>query len=150
MPGTDEASFAKKLSGYSRFIGYSPMADEPDYGDFLKKFAIGVPQEIIPADPSLDPFDVAKKMSSAYTEVRVAVFVPGQRFDSFGTRHGRGHGWYDRFLSGIPREWFRVGVLNADQFSNALLERKSWDEPMDALLISENSAWRIVLPESGL
>ncbi len=140
----DEAAFANKISGYSRIIGYQPMADEPVYADFLKQFGVNVPEETIPADASLSPFDTAEHMASSHANDSVAIFVPGQRFDVSGTRHGRGHGWYDRFLSKVPREWFRVGVLNGNQFSPETLSRKSWDEPMDALLVYEEGAWRVV------
>lgn len=140
----DSESFANKISGYSRFIGYQPMADEPAYADFLKQFDVKVPEEIIPADASLSPFETAETFSETLKDASVALFVPGQKFDMRGTRHGRGHGWYDRFLSKVPREWLRIGVLDEGMLSKETLERKSWDEPMDALLVSDKGVWRVV------
>jgi hypothetical protein len=76
----------------------------------------------------------------------VCVFVPGTSFDSFGTRHGRGGGWYDRFLSAIPREWLRIGVATLSSFKNdTKLKRQLWDEQVDYILIfnSELTSWDV-------
>ena len=38
------------------------------------------------------------------------VIVPGVAFDRNNVRLGRGHGYYDRFLSGIPNETKAIGL----------------------------------------
>lgn len=133
------------LDTFDAFIGYTPINDEPDPSLFLK--AEGLPSDItrLPQERDTDPFAVAHALLLANVGKKVCLLIPGQRFDEKGTRHGRGGGWYDRFLSAVPREWLRVGVLNPHQFSKKELTREEWDEPMDALLIKETSAWKFFL-----
>jgi|CXWL01.1.fsa_nt_gi hypothetical protein len=140
----DEATFAKRISESSQIIGFQPMSDEPAYVGFLKELGVTVPEEIIPADATLSPEETAKKFAEQYGGSAVSLFIPGQKFDKFGTRHGRGHGWYDRFLSQLPREWLRVGVLDVSRLSDEKLKRQTWDQPVDMLLVSEKGGWRII------
>ena len=140
----DETAFAKKVSEFSRLIGYDPIGDEPDYKNFFSAHAIDIPYIILSKDPEVSPEDTAKGISELWKGESVALFIPGRKFDTFGTRKGRGGGWYDRFLSKVPREWFRIGVLSETQLSDEKLERKSWDEPMDVLLVWESGTWRII------
>ena len=76
--------------------------------------------------------------------MRVVVLIPGTAFDESGTRKGRGGGWYDRFLSRIPAEWTRVGVLPQESLQSEPLQRQSWDEPVDYLLIFGGKSARVV------
>ncbi|MBX9792941.1 MAG: hypothetical protein K2Y02_01440, partial [Burkholderiaceae bacterium] len=61
-----------------------------------------------------------------------------------GTRHGKGGGWYDRFLSKTPAKWLRIGVLNETRLSATLLTRESWDEPMDFLALQTEVGWHYI------
>lgn len=69
------------------------------------------------------------------------VVVPGVAFDSMGRRLGRGYGYYDRFLAGLPGSVVTVGLA----FSWQLLPEvpvDSWDVPVD-VVVTEDRAIRI-------
>jgi len=113
-------------------IWYSPLIGEavPSAGK-LKSW------KVLPSDKDMDPFALAKSIKQEIPrDARVYLFIPGTRFDRFGTRVGRGGGWYDRFLSAVPRAWLRVGVIGTGQLSEQPLERQTWDEPMDWLVMA--------------
>ena len=64
------------------------------------------------------------------------VVVPGLAFDAAGRRLGRGHGCYDRFLSGLGGSAMTVGLA----FSWQLVPEvpvDAWDVPVDAV-VTEN------------
>ncbi len=124
-------------------VGYTPIGDEPQYEHFLKEKNATAGLTYLPPHREHSPHDAAKKFVEEYHGKKVCLFIPGRAFDASGTRHGRGGGWYDRFLSEVPREWLRIGVLNAAQLSEMSLTRQSWDEPMDYLLICDTDVWQI-------
>jgi 5-formyltetrahydrofolate cyclo-ligase len=124
-------------------IGFSPLPDERDFSDFLKENRIEKNGISVIADRSTDPIEFAETLRARYASKDICIFIPGREFDETGTRHGRGGGWYDRFLSKAPREWLRIGVLEKSQLSSKMLKRESWDEPMDYLLVHDSS-WTIV------
>ena len=117
-------------------LTYDPFSDEPDPSPLL----IGKEVIILPQNKEVNPIHLAEKYTELFSKKQVCVLVPGTQFDESGTRHGRGGGWYDRFLSHTPREWTRVGVLKAKQLSKTPLVREVWDESMDylALVSKEN------------
>jgi len=143
-----EEELLLKLRAADAIIGFSPLEDEPDVHDFLVRHEIFKPGRSILADKHISPHDFAASLGSAHGGEKICILIPGKRFDSFGTRHGRGGGWYDRFLSQVPREWLRVGVLHGHQLSAEKLVREPWDEPVDYLLIEKAGAWNIVLATS--
>ncbi|KRT72567.1 MAG: 5-formyltetrahydrofolate cyclo-ligase, 5-formyltetrahydrofolate cyclo-ligase [Deltaproteobacteria bacterium CSP1-8] len=64
------------------------------------------------------------------------VVVPGLAFDAAGRRLGQGHGYYDRFLSGLDGTAVTVGLA----FSWQLVPEvpvDAWDVPVDAV-VTEN------------
>ncbi len=132
------------FDGFHVFVVYTPIGDEPDFSLFLREQGASGTMIRLPATRENDPLSAATELVAGHAGKKVCVLIPGRRFDAKGTRHGRGGGWYDRFLSAVPREWLRVGVLNASQLSTRKLERKPWDQPMDTLLIREGSGWNVL------
>jgi hypothetical protein len=128
----------------ARCVGYIPMSDEPDFEKFLS--ARGLPRAdfVIPMSKDISPESVAQELSVRYSDEAVALFMPGRRFDILGTRHGRGHGWYDKLLAQLPPGWIRIGVLKDDILSKTPLVRQSWDQPVDFLLISDEKEGRVI------
>lgn len=125
-------------------VGYSPMQDEPDYEAFL--YANGFPSSdyLIPASKEILPQEIAHTLREKYASKSVVIFMPGRRFDTAGTRHGRGHGWYDRLLAEVPLEWLRVGVLSHELLSAEPLKREVWDQPVDVLLVADREGFKVV------
>lgn len=115
-------------------IWYDPLPGEPT------PHAGGLqPWKTISSKKNQDPFALASAFSrDVPSGKKVYILIPGKRFDHLGTRHGRGGGWYDRFLSAVPREWLRIGVVGTGSLSAQPLIRRPWDEPMDLLLASES------------
>lgn len=120
-------------------VGYVPMSDEPDYTEFLKENKIALPSLFVPATKDVDPSKLAAEFTLQYPK-GAAIFVPGRGFDTSGTRHGRGAGWYDRFLAEVPSEWVRIGVLRPELLHEKL-QRESWDQPVHFLLIETHDGY---------
>ncbi|HRH24699.1 MAG TPA: 5-formyltetrahydrofolate cyclo-ligase, partial [Candidatus Paceibacterota bacterium] len=55
-----------------------------------------------------------------------------------------GGGWYDRFLTKVPRSWLRVGFCYEHQFSSTPLLRQSWDQEMDAVIVVSAAGARLI------
>jgi len=120
------------LTGYEFLVTYRPLADELSVEDSLPS---GIETSVLAANASPDPAQTAHELCRKAAGRRTAVILPGTSFDASGTRHGRGAGWYDRFLATAPREWVRIGVCTPRQFSVVPLVRKPWDQPMDYVFI---------------
>lgn len=138
----DERAMVQSLS-HMTLVGYAPFDDEPDYRVFLKAHGLPEPEYIVPASEDILPTEIRDVLVQQYSEKPVALFLPGRQFDISGTRHGRGHGWYDRLLSSVPDSWIRVGVLKDANFSPEPLVRKDWDEPVDFLLIERDGIFEV-------
>lgn len=116
-------------------VFYRPLPDEPDLAA-LSRSCCSECNIVLPNDCRTDPIEWADACIKFAGERRMCVFVPGTAFDASGTRHGRGGGWYDRFLSRIPKNWLRIGVATPTSFkSGAMLKRQSWDEQVDYVLV---------------
>jgi 5-formyltetrahydrofolate cyclo-ligase len=70
------------------------------------------------------------------------IVVPGIAFDRRGNRLGRGFGYYDRFLGGLPESVPRVGLAFADQRIPEV-PVDAWDVPVHAL-VTEDGVIRVV------
>ncbi|MDR3548101.1 MAG: 5-formyltetrahydrofolate cyclo-ligase [Candidatus Pacebacteria bacterium] len=118
---------------FEAVITYVPLPDEVVPEKHFHTDATHVYQ--IPPDARIDPIVLAEELTTRFEGLHVVVLVPGREFDEAGTRHGRGGGWYDRFLSAVPREWHRVGLCFDHQFSKTPLAREPWDEPVDEVRV---------------
>lgn len=125
-------------------ILYKPLKGEINYTE--STFPIEKTQNtyLLPPGKKSDPYKYSSQLCAEINGRKVFVLIPGTKFDKYGTRKGRGAGWYDRFLSKIPRSWIRIGVLDESIFSKTELLRKNWDEPMDWLIIKQVSDWKIL------
>jgi hypothetical protein len=144
VDGSEELSAL--LASFQAFITYVPLPSEIAPEPLPEGALI---YEIPPRAES-DPAQEAWNAILSLGEATVAVLVPGTRFDATGTRHGRGGGWYDRFLSQIPREWVRIGFCSEEQFSEELLKREPWDEPMDVVCVFGKEKVTIHRPSNGI
>lgn len=115
-------------------ITYVPVGAEVDF-----RTICSIPESTdtyeIQSDPTLDPKNETANATDLAKERPTAILVPGRVFDATGTRHGKGAGWYDRFLSQAPSSWTRIGFCFNDQFASEPLIRESWDEPMDYIVV---------------
>jgi 5-formyltetrahydrofolate cyclo-ligase len=64
------------------------------------------------------------------------IFVPGMAFDQTGLRLGRGGGYYDHFLSQVPGEIARFGLMFAQQQA-AQLPREPHDQALPAIVTED-------------
>lgn len=62
------------------------------------------------------------------------LIMPLLACDAYGTRLGMGGGFYDRTLSQAPKSPFRLGLAHDFQFTQSALNKKKWDQPLDALI----------------
>lgn len=122
-------------------ILYKPLKDEINYN--ARSFPLEVHKEnlILPNDKDCDPFEWATKCKTKFKNTKPYILIPGTQFDIHGTRHGKGGGWYDRFLSKVPHTWLRVGVIDKYQMPDTRLLKQGWDEPVDWIMIRNNNLW---------
>jgi 5-formyltetrahydrofolate cyclo-ligase len=67
------------------------------------------------------------------------ILVPGRKFDMSGSRIGRGGGWYDKFLSRVPRTWTRIGIAYNEDICNSPIPQNEWDQKMDYLVAFDHT-----------
>jgi 5-formyltetrahydrofolate cyclo-ligase len=122
------------LLEYDILITYNPLSDEINFKSLdlfdLQKMKVF----LINSDKNLDPFKIALELIISNKNKKVCILVPGQKFDTFGNRKGRGGGWYDRFLSAIPKDWLRIGIADANKILNSKLDINSWDQTVDWII----------------
>lgn len=122
-------------------ILYNPTKKEIDYNNHSFPLEIPTDNLCIPKDKFSDPFEWADTCIEKLKDKKVWVLIPGTQFDKYGTRYGKGFGWYDRFLSKLPSKWLRVGIIDKSKFSQNKLVRQSWDQPVNWVLVHDNSSW---------
>lgn len=137
-----ESEITTILAPYGAFITYVPLRTEVPFRDYVTLPVSALTYEIAPR-ASIDPIAEAQVAMNAVGDTPTVILMPGRAFDASGTRHGRGGGWYDRFLAEVPKEWFRVGFCYETQFSEMPLVRESWDQSMDAVVVVSSSGVRV-------
>ena len=142
-----ELTFKELQKITSQCVGsvlFIPTKNEVDFND--PSFPLEIPKDnllTIPKDKNSDPFEWADNCITKFKNDPVCVLIPGTRFDTYGTRHGKGAGWYDRFLSKIPTNWLRVGIIDSSKFSNSKLIRQEWDESVHWVIVKDNISWKV-------
>lgn len=110
---------------YPRVTGRGTLAFYPHReGDGWETGPYGIPEPSNPpeVEPRLSGWDI--------------VVVPGLAFDRRGNRLGRGFGYYDRFLRGLPGSVPRIGLAWAGQRIPEV-PVDAWDVPVHALVTEE-------------
>lgn len=138
--------FLSTISRVDFFITYSALPNEVPLTcvAFLKEMLDKKAAFLIPSDASIHPETIVQEVRTRFLGKTGAIFLPGQKFDATGTRHGRGGGWYDRFLSELAGSYLRIGILAQANLSSSVLVRKPWDQPVDWLIIQKDEEWQLV------
>lgn len=131
----------KLVRQYDAAILYNPTEKEVDFNN--PSFPLRIPSDnlIIPKDKYGDPFMWADRCIKKFEDKKVLIFIPGTQFDKYGTRYGKGLGWYDRFLSKLPSNWLRIGIIDKSKFSQNKLVRQAWDQPVNWVLVQNSKYW---------
>jgi hypothetical protein len=118
---------------------YQPVRAEVD----PKSLPLELPskQVVVPVGPSTDPQIFGREINEQFGNMRGVILIPGRKFDKFGGCHGKGWGWYDRFLSVIPSRWVRIGICSQSEYSDSRLMLQKWDEVMDWVVVSDNGTF---------
>ncbi len=129
-----ESPLEQILSVQDVCITYVPLRTEVPFRSIIALPKQALVHEI-PPRAALDPFKEAATVKKNVGVKKACVFLPGRKFDAAGTRFGQGGGWYDRFLSDVPKEWVRIGFCFDYQFSPETLLREPWDQVMDFVCV---------------
>lgn len=133
------------LENINNCITYRPIKGEIDPFDIPNlKNHLFEDIYLLPTQSITSPVKIAQEVANRFGTRSVCILIPGTRFDRFGTRHGRGNGWFDRFLDAVPKEWIRIGITDLTHFSPISLIRKSWDQPVDWIICKQNSSWEVI------
>ncbi len=124
-------------------ILYKPLVDETDYAEFSFPIKIHSNRIILPANKDENPFAWADKCIEYFKKDTPYILIPGTRFDIEGTRHGKGGGWYDRFLSKVPKTWLKIGVTDTSKLSSQKLIKQPWDQNVGWIIAYGKDGWNI-------
>lgn len=124
-------------TSYTFSVRYVPLREEPDY-TLLDIFET-TEQIFLPQTKEADPFSCARSAIAKSEGRPTYVLIPGKKFDRWGTRHGHGGGWFDRFLSEVPSSWLRIGIATPDSYTTTPLIRNKWDQEVDWVIIIDVS-----------
>ncbi|MBI4272597.1 hypothetical protein HY621_01985 [Candidatus Uhrbacteria bacterium] len=133
------------LENIHNCITYLPLAGEidpciiPDLRDHVFKDIYR-----LPSGSDTSPAEIAQEAINQFSKKSVCILIPGTRFDRSGTRHGRGKGWFDRFLSHVPPQWLRIGITENHRLSSTPLIRKLWDQPVDWIICKQKDSWETI------
>lgn len=124
-------------------ILYKPFKGEIDYN--ARSFPLDIHENnlTLPDNKDGDPFEWAAKCITRFKNTRPYILIPGAKFDMYGTRHGKGGGWYDRFLSKVPSAWLRIGVIDKSQMSATQLLKQERDEPVNWIIVCDNKLYEV-------
>lgn len=131
-------------------ILYIPTKTEVNYNNPSFPLEIHANNLLIPNTRDNNPFELATNCITKFKNTKVCILIPGTEFDIHGTRHGKGAGWYDRFLSKIPSAWLRIGIVDKPKMSHSKLLRQEWDEPVEWIIVQDGTSWRIYKAQSYL
>lgn len=131
------------ITTYDGMIVYKPLTGEIDYNDVTFPLVMSAAKITLPHTKISDPFVWATKCATEFKDRKCCILIPGVTFDRHGTRHGKGGGWYDRFLSKLPSSWLKVGVAHDSQFSFSPLKRETWDVSVDYILVCAGTTWKV-------
>jgi 5-formyltetrahydrofolate cyclo-ligase len=127
----------RELEFYSLAAPRFLAGDEPtDAADFLDRDAFSPERIFRLTDLTSGAFGIWEPVPNPARLVPPAAFdlvvVPGLAFDLDGGRLGRGAGFYDRFLSALPKTTRLIGVALDEQIVEKT-PRDAFDLPVDAL-----------------
>ena len=130
----------RTIADCSFCISYHPTRIEID----PKKLPFRLPDKraTVPANPYNDPKVFGLEVTKKFGNLPGFVLVPGRKFDRYGGRHGKGYGWYDRFLSIIPTEWVRIGICSKNEFSDTKLALQKWDAVVDWVIVYDAGVYK--------
>lgn len=135
--------FSKLVALYNGAILYKPLPGEIDYTEALFPIDLHPNQMVLPINKEENPFTWANKSVEHFKKGIPYVLIPGTSFDIYGTRYGKGGGWYDRFLSKIPNTWLKIGIANKSNVSLEKLKKQTWDQSMDFIVTNDKNSWDI-------
>jgi 5-formyltetrahydrofolate cyclo-ligase len=131
------------LSDCDVSIAYEALPDEIDFTSIPLTQKIFKNLIQIPINNDSDPHKWSENCRCYCKGKNTCILIPGRKFDIHGTRHGRGGGWYDRFLSKVPKDWIRIGITCKSNFSFSVLSKQSWDEPVDWIIVKDGDSWQV-------
>ena len=163
MRGVDRSGLSRavvaQLAGWPPIhgvvAGYLPMKSEVDLAEILANPGVVAVVPKVESDDVMtmrryhpgnltlhdlgfsEPREDAEIVEARYIDV---VLVPGLAFDRDGGRLGRGKGYYDRYLEGLPRSTARLGVTTDETLVDAV-PMNSHDVRVDWLATESGVRW---------